>query len=225
MNSKSKVIRKLMTFIFLLISLYVSLFYIAPFVSSIFSSILNPNRQVQVSTIVTTPSLINFKSLTNLNSLNLEGAAAPNSKVDLYVNDNFYSSQSSDDKGLFIFSDVGIIKGTNIIKLQAENRNGVKSSFSQNYQVDFDDTKPEIKEINLQNNQVIKNLNQNIKIIGEVSEQSEIEINGRRVSSVLGNKFEYLLGLDEGEELIEIKIKDLAGNEQVKKYNVVYKKE
>jgi hypothetical protein len=189
------------------------------------SRILNPNQNIQVATIVPRPFLVDFKTLTNQSFINLEGRSQANTKVVLFVNDNYLTEVLSSEDGKFLFTEVGIVKGKNRLKLQSETLEGKKSDFSEIYELDFDDTKPEIKSINIKNGQEIRNLNQNIKVIGEVSESSDIEINGRRVVNINGNKFEYLLGLKEGDFKIEVKVIDKAGNELEEVYYVKYTKE
>ena len=85
--------------------------------------------------------------------------------------------------------------------------------------------KPSIKQLNISNGQEIKNLNKNILIQGEVSEESTIEINDKKVFKITGNKFEYLLGVEEGNVEIKIKVVDKAGNEYIEKLNVTYKRD
>jgi hypothetical protein len=118
-----------------------------------------------------------------------------------------------------------ILKGKNKYYLIAKNNDGVESSKSNDYNFDFDDKKPEIKSINISNGQEIRNLNKNINIIGETNEPTDIEINGKKVFKKDGNKFEYLLGVSEGEVKIEIKLVDKAGNETKVYYSVSYKKD
>ena len=67
-------------------------------------------------------------------------------------------------------------------------------------------------------------MNKNIRIIGETNEPCEILINGKKVFIVNENKFEYLLGVEEGNVKVEITLKDKGGNEEKVIYNVIYKK-
>lgn len=225
MNSKSKLVSRLVTFSFLLGFLYISLFYLAPLVSQFASKILNPNQVTNVPVIVAKPQLTNFKPLVNQNSINFEGVAQAKSKVVLYLNGNYLTETLTNESGKFIFSEIGIVKGKNTVKLYAQTLNGVKSEETELYEINFDDIKPEIKKINIKDNEDIRNLNQNINIIGEVSEPVEIEINGRRVFNIMGNNFDYLLGLKEGENKVEIKITDKAGNELKQTYKLNYQKD
>lgn len=204
--------------------LYASLFYIAPFIAENIAVLFNSKNQVVVPTKINSPSLSNFPELTNKDLITLEGVASPNVSVELFVNDSSYAKLTSESDGKFKFEGVTIIKGKNTIYLTSKNNEGVESPKSKIYNLDFDDKKPEIKTINISNGQTIINLNKTISIQGETNEAAEIEINGKKVFKKDGNKFEYLLGVSEGDVSIDLKLTDKAGNENKYFYKVIYKK-
>jgi hypothetical protein len=224
MDSKKKFVNSVVRFTFVCFLAYASLFYIAPFIASLTSKVFNIGSGVKVTNIVQTPQLINFKNTTNQDKINVEGASSAGAEVELTLNDNSYGKMTAESDGRFKFENVEILKGMNKISLKAKDNTGVQSETSKVYEIEFDDKKPEIKEINLKNGDEIKNLNKTIKIIGETTEKCDIEINGKKVFIVSENKFEYLLGVEEGGVTVNIKLKDKAGNEQILKYNVSYKK-
>jgi hypothetical protein len=178
-----------------------------------------------VKTTVNRPIINNFLELVNKDKISIEGVTSGNVSVELFLNEESYGKITSDNEGKFKFEDVEILKGKNKYYLIAKNNDGVESSKSNDYNFDFDDKKPEIKSINISNGQEIRNLNKNINIIGETNEPTDIEINGKKVFKKDGNKFEYLLGVSEGEVKIEIKLVDKAGNETKVYYSVSYKKD
>jgi hypothetical protein len=225
MDSKKRFTQNLVKLVFLLFILYVSLFYIAPFLSGIVTSIFHTGSQVVVKTTVNKPLVTNFSELTNKDQISIEGVTSGNVSVELFLNDASYGTITSENDGKFKFENVGILKGKNKYYLIAKNNEGVESEKSKEYSFDYDDKAPEIKTINLSNGQEIKNLNKNINILGETNELCDIEINGKKVFKKDGNKFEYLLGVSEGEVKIEIKLLDKAGNESKIYYNVNYRKD
>jgi len=225
MDSKKKFSKNLVKLASLLVVLYVSLFYIAPFISGILTQLFSTGKEVVVKTTVNKPLVSNHSELTNKKELNIEGVTSGNVSVELFLNGSSFAKITADTEGKFKFENVAILKGKNKYYLVARNKEGVESEKSKDYEVEFDDKKPEMKEINLSNGQEIKNLNKTINITGETSEPCEIEINGKKVFKREGNKFEYLLGVSEGEVKIEIKLIDKAGNEEKLNYNVTYKKD
>lgn len=224
MDSKKKFVNSIVRFIFVSLLAYASLFYIAPFIASLTSKVFNIGGGVKVTNIVQTPQLINFKNTTNQDKITVEGASTAGAEVELTLNDNSYGKITAESDGRFKFENVEILKGVNRISLRAKDNTGVQSENSKVYEINYDDKKPEMKEINIKNGDEIKNLNKTIKIIGETNEKCDIEINGKKVFIVNENKFEYLLGVEEGGVTINIKLKDKAGNEQTIPYNVSYKK-
>lgn len=225
MDSKKKFTKNLVKLATLLIVLYVSLFYIAPFIAGLLTQLFNTGNEVVVKATVNRPIVNNFSELVNKDRIDIEGVTSANVSVELFLNDSSYGKLSSDNEGKFKFESVEILKGKNKYYLIAKNNEGIQSEGSNEYNFDFDDKKPELKSLNIKNGQEIKNLNKNINIVGETNEPTEIEINGKKVFRKDGNKFEYLLGVSEGEVKIEIKLTDKAGNETKENFQVVYKKD
>lgn len=225
MDHKKQFTNNLIKLVVLGVLLYASLFYIAPFLAENIAVIFNSKNQVVVPTKINSPSLTNFPEVTNKDFINLEGVASANVSVELFVNDSSYAKLTSESDGKFKFEGVNIIKGKNTIYLISKNNEGVESPKSKVYSLDFDDKKPEIKNINLSNGITITNLNKTINITGETNEACEIEVNGKKVFKKDGNKFEYLLGVSEGEVSIDLKLIDKAGNENKYFYKVTYKKD
>lgn len=224
MSSKEKFIKSLIKFGAVCVIFYLCLFYLAPFVAFLTSKIFQINTDKPVSNVILTPTLLNFKNKTNQEKVTIEGSTSGNVEVELFLNDNSMEKKNSEENGRFKFEDIRILKGNNKITLQARDSKGVTSELSKSFDIEFDDKKPEIKTINLKQGEEIKNLNKNIRIIGETSEPCDIQVNGKKVFIVNENKFEYLLGVEEGNVKIEINLKDKAGNEEKVIYNVTYKK-
>jgi len=224
MNSKRKFFQSLLRLIVLCGVLYVSLLYLGPLLAGIVSSITNSGNDIEVKKTVIAPSLQNPPLTTNKDNITIQGITSGNVRVELFLNESSYGKLTSDNDGKFEFQDIQILKGKNTIYLVAKNKEGVESPKSRIYDLDFDDKKPSIKQINISNGQEIKNLNKNILIQGEVSEPSNIEINGKKVFKITDNKFEYLLGVEEGNVDIKIKITDKAGNEYLETLTIKYKK-
>lgn len=224
MSSKEKFIQSIIKFVAVCVIFYLSLFYIAPFIAFLTSRIFQFSSGTEVSNIVLTPSFLNFKDKTNQSKVTLEGSTSAKVEVELFLNDNPLAKVLSEDNGRFKFENIEILKGKNRLSLIAKDSNGISSEKSRIYDLEFDDKKPEIKEINLKQGEEIKNLNKNIRIIGETNEPTDIEVNGKKVFIISENKFEYLLGVEEGDVKIEIVLKDKAGNEEKIIYNVKYKR-
>ena len=224
MEHKQKFTQNIVKLLLLCVFLYASLFYIAPFVAENIAKLIGTTKQISVQTRVNSPSLSNFQELTNKDSIAFQGVSSGNASVELFLNDSSYGKVTAETDGKFKFENVSIIKGKNKIYLIAKNSEGIESPKSKEYNLDFDDKKPEIKTINLSNGQTITNLNKTVTITGETNEYSEIEINGKKVFKKDANKFEYLLGVTEGEISVEVKLIDKAGNENKYFYKITYKK-
>lgn len=224
MSSKEKFIKSFIKFIAVSVIFYLSIFYLAPFVAFLTSRIFQINTDKPVANVVLTPTLLNFQNKTNKDKVTLEGSTSGNVEVELFLNDNSIAKTTSQENGRFKFENIEILKGNNKLTLKAIDSKGVSSEISKAYDIEYDDKKPEMKTINLKQGEEIKNLNKNIRIIGETNEPCEILVNGKKVFIINENKFEYLLGVEEGNVKIEVTLKDKAGNEEKITYNVIYKK-
>jgi len=224
MSSKEKFIKSFIKFIAVSVIFYLSIFYLAPFVAFLTSRIFQINTDKPVANVVLTPTLLNFLNKTNKDKVTLEGSTSGNVEVELFLNDNSIAKTTSQENGRFKFENIEILKGNNKLTLKAIDSKGVSSEISKAYDIEYDDKKPEMKTINLKQGEEIKNLNKNIRIIGETNEPCEILVNGKKVFIINENKFEYLLGVEEGNVKIEVTLKDKAGNEEKITYNVIYKK-
>ena len=162
MSAKEEFTRNIVKILVLCVILYGSLFYLAPFVAEIASKFTGGKTQVVVTAIVNSPTLSNLPQLVNKDTVTLEGISSANTQVELFLNDSSYGKTSADNDGKFKFENVSIIKGVNKIQLKAKNSDGIESPKSKEYSLNFDDKKPEIKNINISNNQVITNLNKNV---------------------------------------------------------------
>lgn len=224
MSSKEKFIKSLIRFFAISVIFYLSIFYLAPFVAFITSRLFQINTDKPVANVVLTPTVLNFQSKTNKDKISIEGSTSGNVEVELFLNENSIAKTNSEQNGRFKFENVEILKGNNKLTFKAVDSKGVSSNLSRIYEIEFDDKKPEMKTINLKQGEEIKNLNKNIRIIGETNEPCEIQVNGKKVFILNENKFEYLLGVEEGAVKVEIILKDKAGNEEKIIYNVTYKK-
>ncbi len=223
-SSKEKFIKSFIKFIAVSIIFYLSLFYLAPFVAFLTSRLFQINTDKPVANVVLTPTILNFQNKTNQDKIKIEGSSSGNVEVEVFLNDNSVSKTTAEQNGRFKFENIEILKGNNKLTFKATDSKGVSSEMSRVYEIEYDNTKPEIKNINIKQSEEITNLNKNIRIIGETNEPCDILVNGKKVFIINENKFEYLLGVEEGNVKIEITLKDKAGNEEKVTYNVTYKK-
>ena len=121
MDSKKKFTQNLVNLASLLVVLYVSLFYIAPFLSGILTQLFNTGNQVVVKSTVNKPLVSNFSELTNKDKINIDGVTSSNVSVELFLNDNSYGTVNSENDGKFKFENVEILKGKNKYYLIAKN--------------------------------------------------------------------------------------------------------
>jgi hypothetical protein len=162
---------------------------------------------------------------TNKEEITLNGITEPGATVKLFVNGPEKGKTTADNNGSFTFADIKISKGNNIIFAKATDENGNTSERSKILNIAFDDEEPEIQIEEPKNGSTVRNLNKRVFVSGNVNEQAEVTINGRRAVFNPDNTFETWLGVNEGELEIVVQATDEAGNTTTEKIYVTYKEE
>jgi len=81
MDSKKRFTKNLVKLATLLVVLYLSLFYIAPFVSGLLTQVFNSGDKVDVKATVNKPLVTNYTELTNQDKITIEGVTSGNVSV------------------------------------------------------------------------------------------------------------------------------------------------
>ena len=157
------------------------------------------------------------------NPLILTGFAQVDDEVVLILNGVEDSRQKIDDSGEFEFS-VKLDAGENTLSVYAINEAGLESAVSKEYKVTFDNQVPEIRvESPAANTEFVGRDNQNITINGFAEPKAKIYVNGRLNFANSEGEFKVTHRLEEGENKIELKAIDEAGNESLSELLVSFR--
>jgi hypothetical protein len=169
------------------------------------------------------PPLIEAPPLhTNTSKLSLSGYAQPSTTVHVLVNSQKETSIDINDDGEFAL-ELALNEGENLLSLFTTNQANVESK-TITHNITVDTKPPEIKIGFPEPDQTFELIeNQTITIEGETKPRSQVSINNRMVIANSEGLFNYRYHLSEGENKIEIKVRDQAGNESETELTVFFK--
>jgi hypothetical protein len=156
-------------------------------------------------------------SATNSASLVVYGFAEPEGEVVFVLNNKNQDPTPTDDEGAFSYELI-LTEGPNRITAFSIDEDGNESVKTREYLTILDTQPPEIEIIEPENGSVFESrTNQSVTIKGTTDEGGDVRlyINGRVVFPNDNGEFSHTLMLEEGENKIEIRAEDKAGNESV----------
>lgn len=168
------------------------------------------------------PILDDLPQATNSAKLKISGFADEAKSVDVYLGeDKAGETKVSDSR--FSFEELTLRKGTNEISARSVFEDGKTSDVSSKTQVVFDNEEPSLTVEGPSDGQTFFGENR-IKVSGKTDSDAQVTANGFLAVVMADGKFEVIISLSEGENTIEIKATDLAGNTKVEKRKVNFRK-
>ncbi|MEI6222818.1 MAG: cadherin-like beta sandwich domain-containing protein [bacterium] len=156
---------------------------------------------------------------TNVNSIDIKGKASPTTQIQIVINDTAGSLVTSDQRGEFQFRNVPLEEGKNILKvvLAEPGKLSTAESESKEYEITYDSTLPTITL-----DAIPDTVKESPLTISGQTDGHEVYIDGTFIPVSADGKFQGDVPLAEGDNTIEITVKDKAGNEGSKKVVVVF---
>lgn len=167
------------------------------------------------------PRLFIDSEFVNSDEIELEGTAEAGSTAVVHVNSSEHETVV-DARGEFGLS-VDLKEGENKIFATAKDSAGNVSQKSREYEIYFDTQAPVIAIEQPTGGQEFSGSEKEIEIKGSIGEKGSLSVNGRNVYVSSNGNFETNIGLNEGENKLEFKASDLAGNEAEANLTVKYR--
>ena len=174
------------------------------------------------SRFVQPPVLDSLPQATNEAGLRVSGLAFDNSKVDIYLNGEKIG-ETTVDGGKFSYESLTLESGSNEIKAKGLGPNNVESDFSKSYSVVFDRKEPDLSIDSPTDGQSFSG-NNRISIKGKTHPDVQVYANGFLANVATDGAYEVFVPLNDGDNEIEIKAVDQAGNFKSLKIRVHYSK-
>ncbi len=173
------------------------------------------------------PTLTGIPQATPSAQLKIKGFAETGSTVTLFLNNSEEDSQLIGSEGQFTFEGVNLELGENEIYATAKDSADNESRPSTVYKVIVDQKPPQLEVTEPEDNAVIKEEEGKqtfVLIKGKVEEGATVTVNEYQAIVRDEGNFEYrLLLTEEGENIIKIAARDLAGNKTMVEKTVIYK--
>ena len=179
------------------------------------------NPQQQVSSLLP-PRFYQLAKDTGEQKINIAGFASSGNKVELYLNNNKVDEVEIAD-GRFEFKDIKLDSGENKIKARTIDGSGKTSDFSTEEIINLDTTEPSLEVTAPVDGQTFER-NNRIKVEGKTEKDAQVYANGFLANVDSDGNFEVIVPLAEGDNTIEVKALDEAGNSKIVGVKVNFRK-
>lgn len=226
-TSKDKLKKQSIFFGIAILILLGVLFQLGPFLLDSAGRLVSGGQKEEVriddENTLEAPFIVSIPEATNSARIHILGNSVyTDAQVELYLNGSEYDTTplSSDQK--FIFDEVMLKEGTNLIKARVK-KDGSVSEFTRNYSVTYNagDTKLEITSPS--ENTEFKRGDETIQVTGKTDPESTVSVNGSIAIVDSDGNFSYYLKLSEGDNNISVDAVSAGGEKANKTIKVTYK--
>ena len=159
------------------------------------------------------PVFSNLPEFTNQDKITISGSTTAEVTVTLFVNGTQVSKTVTDPSGNFSFVDVSLSETTNIIKAVASNKGG--GTEEQRVVITLDKQPPTLQLSSPSDGQTFPKETKTITIKGAAEADNTVFINSIQAIMDRDGNFSYNLDVQAGENKIEVKATDKAGDAKV----------
>ncbi|MEK7616811.1 MAG: hypothetical protein AAB414_02060 [Patescibacteria group bacterium] len=189
----------------------------------------SPKKTYTTENFSLAPPVLNIPyEATNTAQINISGYGTPDSKVSIYIDDEKKDTTEVSPDGTFEIKNVSLVLGTNSIYGKSidpdfigVDENEKESLPSKVIKVIYDSEKP-LLEISEPEDGKIQQGEKKVKISGRTESQAKVSVNDSQVVVGSDGIFNIQLQLNDGENVLNIKAQDLAGNSQEISRRVVF---
>ncbi len=208
----------IISLILIIIFTYLALIWILPnFIRAIGSikQFINPPEKkagLEDTTVSLAPPIFNIPyEATNTPEINISGYATPDSKIQLFIDDEEKQTSQSSSDGSFSFQNIELGLGINNIYGKTVDGDGKTSLPSKTIRVIFDNEKPLLEVSEPEDGKSIQG-ERKMKILGKTEVGAKIIINGNQVIVNGEGNFSSDQTLNDGDNIFNIKAIDSASN-------------
>jgi len=171
---------------------------------------------------VMTPQLLPLPEATQEEAMDIVGYGEAGATIQLYIRGISADEVLADKDGNFTFREINLREGENEIYVVARSDKGKMSDESESWTVVFDKTAPSLKIDQPEDGDKFFDKDSPITVSGKTEEDVSLTVNGRFVMLKNDGSWETQVELSEGDNQIEVVVKDAAGNETKETVKVNY---
>lgn len=168
------------------------------------------------------PVLDALPNATNSANIKITGTSTQNQTVKLFINKRLVDTTTVKDDHSFVFVNVLLKNGENIIRTKAETKDEEESGFSNQYIVIFKKEAPTLSVDSPTDNQSFGKDDKTTSVKGKTNSGAKVTVNDFWAIVDNDGNFSYTLPLQSGENKIKIVATDEAGNKAEKEVKVTY---
>ena len=180
------------------------------------------NGSSQESKALQAPRLDDLPEATNSAIITVSGFASEGNFAQIYLAAHKIKEVEIEGNS-FKYENLKLNDGENSISAKVKNEEGLTSDFSQTMQIVYDNQPPKL-EIEVPSEGQMLYGNNRAKVSGTTDRDAQVFANGFLASLDFNGKFEVFVPLTEGENTIDIKAVDPAGNSKVESRKVNFRK-
>ncbi len=158
---------------------------------------------------------------TNSAAINVSGTAESGTLIELEKDDVLLDTINVDEDGEFIFENILLNLGNNLFSAVAVAADGKRSEISKEVVVVFDNEPPRLEMTNPVEESLTVDY-EDFDVVGKVDNDVSVTVNGRIGLIDSEGNFKVKIQLQPGKNNVEIKVRDLAGNETSKTIEITY---
>lgn len=170
------------------------------------------------------PHFSDVPKATKNKTITIKGFAEPKSAVKIYINGPEAKEVKADQEGNFVFDNLEMLSGQNIIFAKATQDGKTESTKSETIYVNYDKEKPEIVIISPKDGESIENVDSRITVKGNVKEEASVTVNSHLTIVDSEGNFQTLISVKEGDNKIIAVATDQAGNEATASITIKFDK-
>lgn len=171
---------------------------------------------------VQAPILDSLPPATNESNLTVTGFSNNAVKVEIYVSGEKFG-ETNVENGRFSLDSVQLEKGDNEIKAKAFDDAGKESDFSRSMIIIYDNKEPLLEITSPTDGQDVTG-NNRVNVEGKTENDAQVYANGFLANVLADGNFVVTIPLSEGENEIEVKASDEAGNTEIAKIKINFRK-
>ncbi|MBI2022267.1 cadherin-like beta sandwich domain-containing protein [Candidatus Daviesbacteria bacterium] len=193
---------------------------------SFFNQFKTTTKKEVINDTVLPPPVLNIPfEATNTATIKISGYTKPNSKVEVYFDDELKETLESDSEGRFQTNFIDLALGTNNIYGITVSEDGGKSLPSKNIKLIYNNEQPKLEILEPSDQQLIKGGDKKVKVSGKTEPNNAVTINGIFTVVNSDGNFSYTVSLNDGDNTITIVSTNEVGNKTEVQKAVKYEPE
>lgn len=225
---EKKALKQAFIFIFLSALLLIVLLFIGlPMltkISLLISGLKSSGEYVETkkSLSLNPPEFLPLFEATNSSPISIKGISEPDNTIKIILNGESIKELKCNPKGEFQYLNLALRVGKNLLKAKAIDKDSNESEYSEELTIILDHEKPALTVNSPQDGSRFFDKERNIQISGTTDPDASLSINERLVVIDFQGNFDFNYELSDGENVLKIISRDLAGNEEIQVIKVTY---